>query len=138
MKRIALFVPSLKNGGAERVVSIWSSELAKISDQIFLIITYKTEQEYETYADMKKIYLYESYAQSKKVSILSKIKKVRSVLKENNIDVVIPFISHTGMLATAASLFLKTDVIETVRNNPGSRSKNLCIRVPRNISIALS
>ncbi len=138
MKRIALMTPSLTSGGAERVVSIWSSELSKLSDQIFLIITYRTEQEYETYADVKKIYLYESYAQSKQVSIFSKIKKMRSVFKENNIDVVIPFIAHTGMLATAASMFLKTDVIETVRNNPGSRSKNICLRLPRKISIALS
>ena len=138
MKRIALFVPSLKNGGAERVVSIWSSELSKLSDKIYLIVLYKAEQEYETYGNVKKIYLYESYAHSKEGSIFSKIKKIRSVFKENEIDVVIPFIAHTGMMATAACAFSKTDVVETIRNNPNGRSRYSYLKLLRNISVALS
>lgn len=138
MKRIALLIPSLKSGGAERVVSIWSSEIAKTGQEVFLIVLYKTESEYETYGNVKKIYLYESHAESKKDSILGKIRKIRNALKGNKIDVAIPFITYIGLMTTAACAFTKTVVVETIRNNPESIPKSKIERTLRNISVFFS
>lgn len=138
MKRIALITPSLTSGGAQRVAAIWASELSKINDNVFLIVIYKKEGEYETYGNVKKIYLYESYEHSKSYSLLSKINKIRSVLKENKIDAVIPFLIYIGLMTTAASAFLKTDVIETLRIDPVTSPKNPFLRILRDTSVRLA
>lgn len=138
MKRIALFVPSLKNGGAERVVSIWSSELSKLRDEVYLIVLYKTEGEYEIYGDVKKIYLYESYTQSKSYTLLSKIKKIRSVLKENRIDILLPFIEHIGVLSSAASFCSKTHIVETIRIDPFRSPESVFVRALRDMSVKMA
>lgn len=138
MKRIALVIPSLKSGGAERVVSIWSSELSRLNDQIYLIILYKTENEYETYGNVKKIHLHNSYWESKNSSIPSKVKKIRRALIDNKIDVAIPFITYIGLMTTAACAFSKTKVVETIRNDPKHMPKNKLERIFRNISVLLA
>lgn len=138
MKRVALIIPSLKSGGAERVVSIWSSELAKFNDGIYLIVLYKSEKEYETYGNVKKIYLHNNYLESKSSSILSKVKKIRKVLLENSIDIAIPFITYIGIMTTAACLFSKIKVIETIRNDPKNIPTNKIESIFRNISVSLA
>jgi len=138
LKKTAFIIPSLNSGGAERVVSIWSSEFSMLSEQVYLFILYKTDNEYQTYGNIKKIYLSENYEKHCKKSFFQKVKELREKFKELKIDVAIPFISYVGMMTTLAAVFSKTKVVETIRILPESTPAKKRARLLRNISVFMA
>ncbi len=138
MKRILFIVPFLSSGGAERVVSIWSSELANMDADIHLLVFYRVENEYLVNDKVKIHAIKENKEQYDKMSKFNKIKFLRAKLKSLNPDIIIPFISHVGLMANIARVGLQTKMIETIRNNPQYSPKNKVIRLLRNISVLTS
>lgn len=138
MKKIMFVVPTLSSGGAERVVSIWSSELAKMEADIHLLVFYRVENEYLVNNKVKIHAIKENKEQYDKMSKLNKIKFLRSKLKRINPDIIIPFISHVGLMANIAKAGLKIKMIETIRIDPKYSPKNKVLRLFRNLSVLLS
>lgn len=138
MKKIMFVVPTLSSGGAERVVSIWSSELAKMGVDIHLLVFYRVENEYLVNDKVKIHAIKENKDQYDKMSKLSKIKFLRSKLKRLNPDTIIPFISHVGLMVNIARVGLKIKLIETIRIDPKYSPKNNVLRLFRNLSVLLS
>lgn len=135
-KKIMFVVPYLSGGGAERVVSLWSSELAELGIDTHLLLLYRVDNEYFIHDDLKVHIIApdeESYiAQSK----LKHVKLIRKVLKEVNPDVIIPFL--VGPLLNISRIGLKSKLVETVRINPASSPKNIIKKAMRDISVFLS
>ena len=138
MKKILFVLPVLSSGGAERVVSIWSSELAKMGADIYLLVFYRVENEYQVNDKVKIHVIDENKEQYNKLSRMKKIKLLRSKLKSLNPDLIIPFISHVGLMTNIARVGLKTKMIETIRIDPKYSPKNKLLRILRNISVLLS
>lgn len=138
MKKIMFVVPTLSNGGAERVVSVWSSELAKMGLDVHLLVFYRVENEYPVNNNVKIYAIKENKEQYDKVSSVKKIKLLRSKLKKLNPEVVIPFISHVGIMTNIARIGLQAKIIETIRIDPKYSPKNKVLRLLRNTSVLLS
>lgn len=138
MNRIMFIVPFLSSGGAERVVSIWTSELAKLGVDTHLLLFYRVEDEYPLNEDVIVHIIKENKDQYDKLSKFEKIKSLRLKLKSMNPDVIIPFISHVGLMTNIARVGLQTKMIETIRIDPKYSPKNKVVRMLRNISVLLS
>ena len=118
MKRILFNIGRLTNGGAERVVALWSSMLVERGYDVSLYLSHRDEGEY--YVDPRvKV---ESTAQSQKeflaLSLYQRLKKHRRYIKWFKPDVIINFLPKTQIKMLVISAGMKIKTIETVRNNP--------------------
>lgn len=122
-----LFVtPSLSNGGAERVVSILSSELVKLDHEVDIVIYFKKEEEYSVNNGVNKIYLADSESDYFNMPHLKRLSALRKIVKTKSPDYVIPFLWYVCIHICVALFGLKFKIIQTVRNNPATvPSKNL-------------
>ena len=133
--RILFILPSLYGGGAERVASIWSSELAKTDIEVHLLVFYRTENEYGIHAKVNihsfcnEKSEYDSYSKLKKLTLM------RQTLKEIKPEIVMPFITYIGIMVSLSKIGLHIKIYETIRNNPWCIPQNRIIRWIRNISI---
>lgn len=114
-------VPSLSDGGAERVVSVLSSELSNIIEKVSVLVYWKTEFDYPISNKVSVINLSGgnkySYAQMKKIE---RLKKIRSIIEKERPEVIVPFLPHVCLQVGCATIGLKCNVIQTVRNNPST------------------
>lgn len=132
MVKIVLFVPYLYNGGAERVCSIWANNLSEIYD-VTILVYRRLENEYFVNSRVK-IECLNEYDFGN-CSFLKKIKILKKYLKENRIDIIIPFMPTQSLYSHFASCFLKTKVIHNIRCNPYSDPSNLFKRFIRDYCI---
>ncbi|HFK1432572.1 TPA: glycosyltransferase [Bacillus cereus] len=138
MKKILFVVPFLSSGGAERVVSIWTSELAKLGYDVHLLVFSRLEREYPLDG---KVNIYSIKENKKEYDSLSKWKKIielRRKFREIKPDLVIPFISYVGLMTSIAKLGLSLEVVETIRNNPSTSPSKKLHRWARNLSVFLA
>ncbi len=138
MKSILFVIPSLSGGGAERVVSIWASALAKLGERVHLLVFFRTSDEYGLDDSVLLHSISPGKEEHDRLQLWKKLLAVRRALKEIRPDVVIPFLPHVGLLVTAARLGLPIAVIETIRNNPHTVPESRLFRWLRNLSVALS
>lgn len=138
MKKVLFAIPFLSSGGAERVVSIWTSELAKLNMDIHLLLFYRVNNEYKVNERVKIHNLTNEKREYEELSLISKIKMIRNKLKEIKPDVVIPFITYVGLLMSLCSIGLKINIIETIRIDPRYSPNNKKIRFLRNLSVFFS
>ncbi len=128
-QKLAFIIPSLKAGGAERVVSTLSNHLID-NFEVTIIVLYRCEPFYTLDNRIKLIYIKEVYSAQQGVlkSILNNISFVNSIykhLKALNSDIIIGFTTTANMYAVMASRILKKPCIISERIHPeyGSISK---------------
>jgi GalNAc-alpha-(1->4)-GalNAc-alpha-(1->3)-diNAcBac-PP-undecaprenol alpha-1,4-N-acetyl-D-galactosaminyltransferase len=116
-KKILITIASLFGGGAERVVSVWASQLAEIYD-VSVLLYGRSEKEYPI-SDKVKIYTVASkYNEYKKFSYFKRFSRMRRIIKDISPDIMINFLPRMQIWAMMASFGMKIFRIETVRNNP--------------------
>lgn len=138
MRRILFVIPFLSSGGAERVVSIWTSELAKLGYDVHLLVFYRVINEYLL---DKKVILHTIKENKNDYNSLTKWEKLialRKKFKEIKPDFILPFISHVGLMTSIAKIGLPLEVIETIRIDPRYSPRRRLIRWLRNISVFFS
>ena len=117
-KKILIAIGSLSNGGAERVVSVWASQLADCGYDVSLLLFVRQEDEYPI-SDKVKIY---SVAETTKdylaLSYICRYKKIRNIIKTVAPDYIIPFLENMQIWMMCASIGLGCNRIETLRINP--------------------
>lgn len=119
MKNKYLFViPTLSNGGAERVISVLSSELSIIGKDVSVVVYYRCLDEYRVNRKVRIISMCEDKESYSTLKFFGKIKKLRSILKSEAPDYVIPFMYRVALITAIAALFIRTNVIHSIRINP--------------------
>ena len=114
MKRHIFFIGTLRNGGAERVVSILASKMAEQGMDTEILMYYDKPVFYEVSPKVKLT------AVEKETGTRSKGKNLfwlRKYFKENA-KVVISFLAPFNMMAIAANLGNGTPIIAADRNDP--------------------
>lgn len=115
---IAFVIPSMLRGGAERAMSILCNEFARKGDVVFLYLTEIADNvEYPLVDDVNLVDLtvnLEPYI--RKIPIF--IKKIKKRIKEDNIDVVVSFITRTNIYSIIACKLAAVPIIVSERNNP--------------------
>lgn len=145
MKKYMFIIPSLSKGGAERVVSILSSELVKKENAVTIITHFKTEYEYPVNKGVKIVCLSDmkECTYREKMSILFLIKLLyilRKKVKQEDPDYILPFLWTTCIRAELSLIFSKYNkrIIQTVRNNPSIFPQNRILRKYRDFLVKKS
>jgi glycosyltransferase involved in cell wall biosynthesis len=136
--KILFIVPFLSNGGAERVVSIWSSELAKVNANTQILVFYRVENEYTINKSVKIHAIRADKKQYDELSIFKKVRILREKIKKTKPDIILPFVSHVGIMTNIARFALNVKLVETIRIDPRYSPGSKILRKLRNISVLLA
>ena len=138
MKKYLFIIPSLSKGGAERVVSVLSSELVEQGKEVTVITHFEVEDRYPISEKVKLICLSGLYEEEyrKNISLIYLVKliyRLRKAILQENPDYILPFLWTTCIRVDLALIFskYKKRVIQTVRNNPMIFPSNKLMKVYR-------
>ncbi len=113
--KILFISSSMGFGGAERVISVISSQLARMGHEVGIYLTKATtECVYPLHESVK------LYAEDKLGSMKDVIKSIRSFVKNYDPDVVVPFMTYQCIYTSFALAFTKYPVVVCERNDPNS------------------
>lgn len=118
MKKVVLTIPHLSGGGAERVVSVWASQLATIGLDVHILVSGRVNNEYPVSEKVVIHHISDTYEEYDKLSLFHKIKKRRAILKQINPDYVVSFLPHIQIQTFLATIGLKLKRVETIRVSP--------------------
>lgn len=120
MNKVILFtIPHLYGGGAERVVTLWASQLAQTKRyDVHILVSGRVPNEYSTDKSVNIDSISATYFDYEKLSLFSKIAKRRALIKRIKPDFIISFLPHIQIQTYIATLGLKTKRIETIRVSP--------------------
>lgn len=117
-KRILFITLFLAKGGAERAVSIFSSELARRGEDVHLILFKRLPNEYPLAKEVK-VYEFGWMMNWSKLGLCKRIMQMRQLIRRIAPDIVIPFLAMPTVYTYFGCLGLKKlTFISTVRNNP--------------------
>lgn len=130
MKKLFISCCSLQSGGAERVLSILSSEFANNFDEVHYVMWYNQPVFYEIDSRVKIISI------EKEVKTKSRFKQMRwfrTYVKEQNPDIILSFSAPFNMLTIASLLLLKVKIIAAERVDPRSFHWGKHLEILRNL-----
>lgn len=115
--RIVFLTGNLCNGGAQRVIALLSSKLADKGLEVFLLVFYKSENEYSISKNVNISYMAEDYESYSNISPFKRIYKIRRYLKRISPDVGIGFM-EAGYALYLSGIGLKIHCIASARIDP--------------------
>ncbi len=118
MKHITFAIGSLFGGGAERVVSVWSSALAERGYKVSVILYSRLENEYPISEKVNICPIAETQQACNDMSLLKRCMIIRKTLKKIEPDVVISFLPNMQIYVRMACFGLRIPRIETIRISP--------------------
>ena len=128
MKKVLFISLTLSDGGAERVVSVLSSRLAEWGFPVSVILYERREKEYPI-SEKLEIHVLPAVKGSNKFSRLwNRIHELKRLIRQQDPDVIIPFLAQPMMDAWLASRGTHADYVATVRNNPQMYPGNARLR----------
>lgn len=129
MKRHIFFIGTLRNGGAERVVSILASQMAEQGMDTEILMYYDKPVFYEVSPKVKLTVVEKATGTKSKGKNLIWLRKY---FKENA-KVVISFLAPFNMMALTANLGSNTPIIVADRNDPTKIPSKYAVRKVRDV-----
>lgn len=137
--KICFVVPSLSSGGAERVVSVLASELARQGYAVHVIKYFEAENEYPICDQLNVICLSggdeNAYEQ---IGFKDKISRLRKAIKALAPDYIIPFLPHVAVHVALACVGLRIKMVQTIRVAPNIAPASKLQRLIRNALVMCS
>ena len=118
MKSVMLVITNLTGGGAERVVSIWSSELAEEGYKVSLLLNGRVDHEYPLSDKVIVKTISPTYKEYKRLSRFAQFRIRRRIIKECRPDYLISFLPHIQVWTLLSTIGLNVKKIETLRVDP--------------------
>ena len=121
VRKIMFHLNSMGKGGAERVVSLLANEFVKNGTEVVVATEWYSEEEYDLEPQVKRIHAGLSETDEKASRIAKqwiRIRNLRTVLLQENPDVLISFCVKANYRAMMASAGTGIPVIVSVRNDP--------------------
>lgn len=117
---VVFFIPSLGSGGAERVVSVLASELARQGHDVHVAMLVNRNQNYHLEEEVAIHYL--DCERDKKLTVtkryLKRVTKIRRLVQDLMPDAVISFMAETNIDVCIALTGIRVPVIVSERNDP--------------------
>ena len=130
MRKLTFFDATLLQGGAERVISIITKELAADDElQIEIVLWYSAQPFYEIDSRVKVILIPE---ETKSDVFMKKLIWLHNYIK-NDTDAIISFLAPINMIAIVAHWFTGKKIIVADRNDPSKVPVNKIVRKIRDI-----
>lgn len=120
-KTIALYISSLRKGGAERVIANLASYFDSAGYRVVLVTTRIAETEYDVPDNVVRRISEPSEDQLGKGRIsdfMTRFHTLRSIWREEKPDVILSFIGKNNMMAILTSFGMKIPVAVSVRGEP--------------------
>lgn len=129
MKKICFIINSLASGGAERVISVLSSNLSKDFDvSIILLIN----NNYIAYDINKKVKIIQLSKYSNRVQQMIKTPlDLSKIMKSINADCYISFCTMENDMSLLANILARKKLIISERNSPQSEEINIVFKILR-------
>ena len=90
-KTLTFVTSSLTQGGAERVISILANQCADMGANVSVIVI--REKNVHTYYLSDKVKCYHIHTKYNKLKIIQRIYAIRKIIKNENVGVLVPFLS---------------------------------------------
>ena len=118
--KLLFYINILSGGGAERVVANLSNLFQADGNDVVLVNTYKTLNEYYVFNNVKRVYLEKKCNENKSrfIKNIKRIKALRKIIKTEKPDVVLSFMLEPNFRTILATRGLKVKTIISVRNDP--------------------
>lgn len=120
MKKIFLVIPTLQQGGAERVISELANYFSMVGIQVHLVLLAEADDFYSVDALVTVHKLgFTNRGKLRKVQAeLKALVQFRSLVKEHKPDAILSFMDKYNVFTIIASRFLNTRVFVSDRSNP--------------------
>ena len=128
---IALYISSMRKGGAERVIANLAQYFDEKGYRVVLVTTHKVEIEYEVPENVKRILSEPDRNELQGGRIRNfrmRFRKLRRIWKEEKPDVIVSFIGKNNIMALLTSLGMAIPVAVSVRGEPGEEYYNGMLR----------
>ena len=130
-KNLAIAIPSLGMGGAERVVCELANEFVQLGINVNIIMLDKNEVYYQIDKRVKIHFVDYNKNKTKFLRNKERIKKYKELLKKERIDVVLSFLTSANFLSILATRGTKIKVYVSERSDPNVNTNR--IKIVRNI-----
>ena len=118
MKKVLLTITSLRGGGAERVVSVWSKQLKEKGYDVSILVCERFDGEYKIAEGIEVFSIAKPGEKFGDISLFKRLKLFRKIIKEHKPDAVINFLPKMHMWMMLATMGKKVRKIETIRISP--------------------
>lgn len=121
MARIVLVMPTLMQGGAERVMSVLANEWVKKGHEVFLVLLVQNEIFYTLDEKVHCVFLGKDNYKNSIDRVLNRIFlffKFRRFVKKEKPDFVLSFLDQYNIFVIISTLFLKLRLFVSDRSNP--------------------
>lgn len=129
---IALYISSMRKGGAERVMANLADYLSGRGYRVVLVTTHKAEEEYPVSAEVCRLISEPEDEELKRGRIgnfITRFQKMRNIWKREKPDVILSFIGKNNIMAILTSMGLKIPVAVSVRGEPQEEYYNKGLRL---------
>lgn len=129
--KIVLYIDIMKNGGAQRVMSILANYLVREKYNVVLVNDGKLESgtaEYELDNEIKRLYLLENFKGNPILKNLKRMVILRKILKDEKPDIVLSFLGNCNIRMLISAVGIKCRKIVSVRNDPNREYGTSCIK----------
>lgn len=126
--KIVLFIPTLKQGGAERVMTILANTWAKQNETIHLILFENDSSNFYNISSKVKIHYLNFTYKGKLSKLYSELKaffKLRKTISKTQPDFVLSFMTKYNVLVILATCFLNKKIYVSDRSNPNLKLPKL-------------
>ena len=131
--KIVCYINKISHGGAERVMSVLANHLVSRGHEVILVVDYNTDNQYKLDSRIDLISLEGRFVKGKSAggvrSFISRIRKIRHIIKETEADIIISFIREVNFRALLATVFTRTKNLISVRIDPKRAYKNRAIEL---------
>lgn len=128
---VALYISSMRKGGAERVIANLARHLSGRGYRVVLVTTHKAENEYDVPEEVKRLISEPSEEEltgGRMKNFAVRFRKLRAIWKQEKPDVILSFIGKNNMMALLTSRGLKIPVAVSVRGEPREEYYNGLLR----------
>ena len=118
MKKILFAITGLGGGGAERVVSVWASQLVEKGYDVGVFTFAKGKNEYPISSKVKRLTITNNIEDYLSMGYFKRYRLMRKIVKDFSPDVVISLLTRMQIWMAAVTVGLGVKRIDTVRNSP--------------------
>ena len=129
--KVYFYINTLGGGGAERVVANLASNFAKTGQQVALITSFATKDEYNILQAVRR-YVLEEINGTNDDAFTKNIRRVvrlRKIVKRDKPDILISFMAEPNFRALTACIGLRAKNLISVRNDPDREYPNAIYRI---------
>lgn len=120
--RILFYISTIKGGGAARVMTNLANHFvndSEMNNQVIFLTNFYGEQEYLLDKRVKRLSVEKQEKKSNFfIKNVKRVTYIRKIIKKENPDILISFMSENNIRAWAAALGLPVKVLISVRNDP--------------------